>query len=138
MITFHYHPVVTPTGIINRPYAQIHLIHGNRHCNRIMLIDSGADISLISKETGFQLGLTASQTDRIKSLGGAGGGQIPVIYRQIEMQIGGHSFQVEVGWLQNDMPLLILGRRDVFPNFSIEFREFENLVIFRHISDLND
>ncbi|MBI1924441.1 retropepsin-like domain-containing protein [Candidatus Poribacteria bacterium] len=101
-----------------------------------MLIDSGADVSVITKQTGIRLGLTISPTDQMKSLGGTGG-RIPVIYRQIEMQIGPHSFQAEVGWIQNDQPLLILGRRDVFSSFSIEFREFENLVIFRHISELS-
>jgi hypothetical protein len=72
----------------------------------------------------------------VKYLGGAGGGRIPVIYRHVEMQIGAHLFSVEVGWIQNELPLLVLGRRGVFSNFSIEFREFEGVVIFRHISEL--
>ncbi len=136
MVTFHYSSIVTLTGVVKRPCAQLRLLHGGRYCRRIMLIDSGADVSVITKQTGIRLGLTTSPTDQMKSLGGAGG-RIPVIYRRVEMQIGPHSFQAEVGCIQNNQPLLILGRRDVFNSFSIEFREFENLVIFRHISELS-
>ena len=136
MITFHYRSVQTPAGVINRPYALVSLFHGERRCRRIMLIDSGADVSLITRQTGIKLGFTVSPTDEVRHLGGAGGGRIPVIYRQVEMQIGAHLFHAEVGWLQNEQPLLVLGRRGVFNNFSIELREFEGIVIFRHVSEL--
>ena len=136
MITFHYQSAQTPTGVINRPYALVSLLYGERRCRRIMLIDSGADVSLITRQTGIRLGFTVPQADEVRYLGGAGGGRIPVIYRQVEMQIGTNLFSTEVGWIQSEQPLLVLGRRGVFSNFSIEFREFEGVVIFRHISEL--
>jgi hypothetical protein len=40
------------------------------------------------------------------------------------------------GWIQDDTPLSILGRRGVFPHFSVEFREFEWVTAFRHRSEL--
>jgi len=136
MITFHYQLAQTPMRVINRPYALVSLLYGERRCRRIMLIDSGADVSLITRQTGIRLGFTVPQADKVRYLGGAGGGRIPVIYRQVEMQIGAHLFSTEVGWIQSEQPLLVLGRRGVFSNFSIEFREFEGVVIFRHISEL--
>jgi len=45
MITFHYRSMQTPTGVINRPYALVSLFHGEHRCRRIMLIDSGTDVS---------------------------------------------------------------------------------------------
>jgi hypothetical protein len=38
MITFHYRSMQTPTGVINRPYALVSLLHGERRCRRIMLL----------------------------------------------------------------------------------------------------
>jgi hypothetical protein len=101
-----------------------------------MLVDSGADVSLIPQVVGVALGMRVRVAERPTYLRGAGGGRIPVLYRQVRVHIGDHWFRAPVAWVQDESPLLILGRRGVFHQFAVEFRQFEWVTAFRHVSEL--
>lgn len=102
-----------------------------------MLIDSGAEVSVILRVTGMLLGMSRRSGEEVKHIRGAGGGRVPVLYRQVRLTIGDHNVRARVGWIQDGTPLSILGRRDVFRHFSIEFREFDEVTVFRHVSELD-
>jgi len=59
-------------------------------------------------------------------------GEMLIIIKRLELKIGDVIINARVGWsLREDVPFL-LGRMDVFNEFSIEFREREEKVIFKH------
>jgi Aspartyl protease len=101
-----------------------------------MLIDSGADISLISKKTGEELGLQRSDEEETLSAKGIGG-TISYLRRKIIVVIDSHAVAASVAWCQNaEVADLILGRKDIFDAFNIEFRQHENRIIFTPVGDL--
>lgn len=73
-----------------------------------MIIDSGADISIIPYTLGEDLGLHLDMEKRRDA-----------------------RVEARVGWALTDDVPLILGRLDIFRSFVIEFRELEGKIIFR-------
>ncbi|NCP33450.1 MAG: hypothetical protein GW867_25855 [Armatimonadetes bacterium] len=119
-----------------RPTATVTIGYRRRHTIERMLIDSGADVSLLPRAVGAALGRSVDPDEQLSYLRGAGGGRVPVVYRRVRLLIGDHWMRAPVGWVQDGSPLLILGRRGVFPQFAVEFRQFEWVTIFRHVSEL--
>ena len=117
-------------GIVNRPIANVLLIGPLRKVVTEMLIDSGADVSLISYKQGLRLGFKIEKGEDILRLGGISGG-IPVIYRDLEMQIGEVLFKAKIAWSLNEDIPEILGRANVFDVFDIELKQAEKVTIFR-------
>ncbi len=108
--------------------------HGElRNCR--MLIDSGADISLISKKTGKELGLQRSEEEEALTAQGVGG-IVHYLLRKIVVVIDTYAIAISVAWCQNDeITDMILGRKDVFDAFNVEFRQKEQKIIFTPVSD---
>lgn len=104
-----------------------------RNCR--MLIDSGADISLISKKTGEELGLQRSEEEEPLTAQGVGG-VVQYLLRKIVVIIDTYAIATSVAWCQNDeITDMILGRKDVFDAFNVEFRQKEQKIIFTPVSD---
>ncbi len=97
-----------------------------------MLVDSGADISLLPKSVGDELGLEIEHEERIHSIQGLGG-KVPVIYRNLIIKIGKEEFSSKVGWVLIDGFPPILGREIVFNKFHIEFLQDRETVNFYHV-----
>jgi Aspartyl protease len=97
-----------------------------------MLIDSGADISIISTQTGIDLGLTVLPEDYQQAAEGVGGGTITYLTKVIEIEIDNHTLNVPVAWLlDDDFDEMIIGREIVFDIFDIEFKQSDEEIIFR-------
>ena len=97
-----------------------------------MLIDSGADISVITKQTGIDLGLTVHAEDYQQAAEGVGGGTIVYLTKVIEIKIDNHSLNIPVAWLlEDDVEEMIIGREIVFDMFDIEFKQADEEIIFR-------
>jgi hypothetical protein len=95
-----------------------------------MLVDSGADISLISKSAGATLGLLRSEEEDMLTAQGIGG-SVSYLMRRITVEIDGFSVSTGVAWCQNEeITDMILGRKDVCDAFNVEFRQSERRVIF--------
>jgi hypothetical protein len=118
------------------PEYPVTLGNGSIRHDALMLVDSGAELSLIGLEIGKLLGFELA--DREILLGGTGiGGEIQYVNREIDLTIDGHSFKVPVAWLQtdsSDAPLL-LGRAVVFDLFNIEFIQAEERIEFKWRGD---
>ena len=100
-----------------------------------MLIDSGADISLIPFDTGRLLGLSRSD-EEILSFAQGVGGEVSYLLRRICLTIDGHSVSTMVAWCQDEeIEDMIVGRQDVFDAFHIEFRQSERRIIFKPIEN---
>ncbi|MEO8151415.1 MAG: aspartyl protease family protein [Bacteroidia bacterium] len=103
----------------------------NKKLKLKMLVDSGADISLLPLHTGLKLGFRHSPGEAILSASGIGGA-ISYILRNIEFIIDTHSFLAPVAWVQdNNCTDLILGREKVFDLFDITFKQADEEIIFK-------
>ncbi|OCR01996.1 hypothetical protein BCD67_05350 [Oscillatoriales cyanobacterium USR001] len=96
-----------------------------------MLVDSGAELSLITKQLGEDLGLSRTTGERINKAEGVGG-SIEYLLRDIEMELDGHVFTAPVAWAQTDFcEEILLGREVVFDLFDIEFKQADETIIFK-------
>lgn len=96
-----------------------------------MLVDSGADISLINFEFGMLLGFEKSPHEVILEAEGVGG-TVPYLLRKSTIEINGFQFENIFAWLQDEnVDEMILGREIVFDYFDIEFRQAEETIIFK-------
>jgi hypothetical protein len=96
-----------------------------------MVVDSGAEVTLISRELGNLLGFSISSGEPI-STGNGVGGEIEYVNRLVDLTIDEHTFQAPVAWLLTKVtnaPLL-LGREVVFDMFDIKFIQAEERIEF--------
>lgn len=108
-------------GPILRPVAHVVLVNGKNKVPEILYVDSGADVTLISKSIGDLLGLKVRSTDRIEEIKGIGERSVAMIIKKIKIQINNKIIFARISWaLTEDVPLL-LGRIDIFNLFDIVF-----------------
>ncbi len=116
-------------GKVKRPVADVEISKGQNKLTMSFYVDSGADLTLIPKSLGDSLGLESDASD-IKEVQGVGARQIPVVLRKVNLKIGKKELEAEVAWsLIEEVPLL-LGRKDIFDNFEISFKD--NKTTFRY------
>jgi hypothetical protein len=100
-----------------------------------MLVDSGADFSLIPNKLGSQLGYVKSPGETINQAEGVGG-SIDYLLRDVEMAIDSHVILAPMAWLQTDeSEEILLGREVVFDGFDIEFKQTEETIVFKFRGD---
>lgn len=118
--------------VIYRPNAIITIT--NRDISRTydMLIDSGADTSLIPKEMGEKLNLEIVSEEEIETIKGIGG-EIPVVYKNLLLTIGEYTIKAKVGWAMVEGIPPILGREDIFDTFHIEFLQDKKITRFHKL-----
>ena len=121
-------------GQILKPIIPVTIIGAKQSITIHMLLDSGADLSLIPYSVGEAIGLELDMENR-SEVQGIGEGSIPYILSQVKIEIGNVEASVRIGWALIEEIPLILGRLDVFQQFSVEFREFENKIILNHQSE---
>jgi hypothetical protein len=96
-----------------------------------MVVDSGADMSLINYQVGLDLGFTKSVGELGEAATGVGG-EVTYLIRTVEMSIEGKTFNARLAWLQSDLATdNLLGRETVFDMFDIEFKQADEEIIFR-------
>lgn len=96
-----------------------------------MLVDSGADISIIPKFVGEDLGLKIDETDYIDKAEGVNG-TVDYIIKNLSLNIDGHSFKAPVGWvITEEVDDILLGREVVFDIFDVEFKQSKQLILFK-------
>jgi hypothetical protein len=96
-----------------------------------MLVDSGADISVINYQYGLSLGLIKEEHDPCLIAQGIGG-SIDYIMKDIMIEINGYRFKNRFAWLQDpELNEMIIGREIVFDLFDIEFKQADEEIIFK-------
>ncbi len=113
------------------PNYEIKLKHGSIEIEVTVLVDSGAEVSLISLKMGQDLGYTLADSESTL-LAETIGGRVEYVSRNVEMTIDGNTFIAPVAWLQTNTGAeqLLLGREVVFDKFDIEFRQADEQIIF--------
>ena len=114
------------------PKYPIILKRNNIFLEERMLIDSGADISVITKQTGIDLGLNVQDEDYQQSAEGVGGGTILYLTKVIQIEIDSHNLSIPVAWLLDEqVEEMIIGREIVFDMFDVEFKQADEEIIFK-------
>lgn len=99
------------------------------------LVDSGAELSLITKKLGEDLGYNKG-SEEINNKAEGVGGSIEYLLRQVEIQLDGHIFTAPVAWAQSDFcEEILLGREVVFDLFDIEFKQADEMIVFKWRGD---
>jgi len=131
MIEFPFEKRVSKRfGQILKPIIPVRVVGPGRGVNIFMLLDSGADISLIPYSVGETLGLELDMANR-SEVQGIGEGSVPYVLSQVSLEIENVEISVRMGWALIEEIPFILGRLDVFQQFAIEFREFENKILLK-------
>ena len=126
-----FQKVISPKfGHILLPVIPATIIGPKRKLNTFMLLDSGADFSIIPYSAGKTIGLKLDMKSR-SEVHGIGEGSVPYIINRITLQIGNMELSVRIGWALIEEVPFILGRLDIFNKLAIEFREFDNKIILK-------
>lgn len=122
-VTLHSWKPLYPVGISK---------DGQNFYHERMLIDSGADISVISKAFGTYIGLNLADNEKIFEAQDVGGGRLPYVERELLLKIDEWpTLKFPVAWVQDEAyPEMIIGREVVFDAFHIEFRQSEEDIRF--------
>jgi predicted aspartyl protease len=111
-------------GIVYRPIAKVGLKDATgEHFELSMLVDSGADITILSKRIGDIMGLDVEQGEAKVFRGIAG--EIIAYVHKIPLTMNGREVDTRVAFALSEVPNL-LGRLDIFKNFEISFRKEED------------
>jgi hypothetical protein len=108
-------------GAVMRPVARIILVNNDVEVPEHVYVDSGADVTLISKSVGDILGFKINEDDKITEIKGIGERGVPIIIKNAKIRIGEKLINAKIAWsLIEEVPLL-LGREDIFRLFDICF-----------------
>jgi hypothetical protein len=115
-------------GRIRKPIIPVRMIGPKGSLTLFMLLDSGADISMIPYSAGEEIGLEVNMASR-GEVQGIGEGSVPYMVGQVNLEIEKISLSVRVVWALIEEVPFILGRLDLFNALNIEFREYKNKII---------
>lgn len=135
MIKFRYWKETSVLfGEISRPIAEVVYINKEKKVREYPYIDSEADISLIPFSVGDYLGFEVEK-NKIQYISEGGSVKIPVILKNLKMEIGDKEFEVRIAWcLVEEVPPL-LDRKDIFDKFNVNFKEKEEVIEFDLVGD---
>jgi len=131
---FKYFAEPTRSGVVMRPIAQIFLASTRNEWQLFRVyIDSGADISLFTRNDAEYLGLNLNQGEYYPIIG-VGRMLIPDYIHMVKMKIGDTVLNVKAAFADSDEVPRLLGRIGVFPQFKITFCEQDLEIIFEEAS----
>jgi len=131
MIEFPFEKAETESlGQILKPLIRVTITGPECSADALMMLDSGADISMIPYSLGEIIGLKLDMSTR-SEVHGIGEGTVPRVLNQVTLRVGDIEFPARIGWALIEEVPFILGRLDVFSRFAIEFREFENKILLK-------
>lgn len=119
----------TKFGVIYRPYAIISAYSKARKKWQPleMIIDSGADYTLLPKKYAEILGVDLLNNCLVETTLGIGGAETVYQYKHLPIKIGEWKKKIPVGFLErNDIPAL-LGRLECLETLHLTFKNKESV-----------
>ena len=127
---FKYIAEPVRTGVIQRPIASIFVRNIKAEWQAFKVyIDSGADISLFTRNDAEFLGLSLNHGEYHPIIG-VGRILIPAYVHAVKMKIGDSVLDVKAAFADSDEVPRLLGRADVFTHFKITFAEKDLEIVF--------
>lgn len=108
-------------GIIYRPVAQVFLKHTKIEKWRpvTMIVDSGADYTLLPRWFAPALGIDLKKDCRQYSTSGVGGREKIYLFKNLKVKLGKWKREIPVGFLAHDSIPPLLGRQRFLETFAI-------------------
>lgn len=114
-------------GITHRPVAEVYFKHKKEETWRhiTMLIDTGADYTLLPHFLALPLGINLVKDCRLISTQGVGGkSKVYLLKGEIRVKVGDFERKIPLGFLANDFIPPLLGRQGFFETFKVTFEKF--------------
>jgi hypothetical protein len=119
-----------------QPEYRVKIFNDENYVELELLVDSGADITVINYDVGQKLGLSRAPREvALKAYGIVG--SFDYLLRELDFAIDEHKIKVTVAWAQDSDIESLLGREDIFDNFFIEFQGKNRLVKFKFVGNEN-
>jgi hypothetical protein len=125
-LSYFFTRIETPLGVILRPLMPVTLKHSTSDSlDTLMLIDSGADLSMIPKSMAQSIGIDLSSCPT--GVTGGVGGATDVVMSEATLSFGQrkevHEVDIPVQIpTKTDIPSPLLGREPFFRFFDVSFR----------------
>lgn len=105
-----------------RPIIPIEITHNTQSIRYEVLVDSGADTSILPGDIGRAIGIDVESGDRFE-LGGVTGENRTGYFHTVTLKVGGHSYQTKVGFMNNmrEGSFGMVGQKGFFDRFAIKF-----------------
>ena len=123
-LTFAFERVFSPIfGTVHRPVAWIEFFSKstNEWVGVWMIVDSGADYSLLPKYMSSYLGIDLKKDCEHFSTIGIGGKETVHLLKKTKVRLGDWELIVPVGFLERDTVPPLLGRQDFMEKFATLF-----------------
>ncbi len=119
-------------GPVARPVAKVDFWSklSNNWVEIIMLVDTGADYTLLPKFYAEDLGISLEKDCKPYSTFGVGGSETVYVLKSIKAKLGKWGFVMPVGFLERDNIPALLGRQNFLENFKVTF--------FRYTTSFSD
>lgn len=114
-------------GLIRRPIAQVQFYSSKfkKLINISMLVDTGADYTLLPRSTAQALGIDLKRDCKTFSTFGVGGKEkVYVLKHNIEIIIGDIHMKIPLGFLERDDIPPLLGRFQCLESLELSFSKF--------------
>jgi len=95
----------------------------------LVLVDSGAEVSLFTKSDAEMLGISLETGKRV-SIGSASGNRFLAFLHSVIIKIGEEKFKAEIAFSERDDTPRLLGRRSIFSHFFIVFDDKDKNTVF--------
>lgn len=125
-LSYFFTGVQTPLGLIMRPMMPVTFWHSTgERIDTLILIDSGADLSMIPKRIAQSLGIDFESCP--KGVTGGVGGKTNVVMSAISIRFGHgkETYELEIPVqipIKKEIPYPLLGREPFFRFFDVSFR----------------
>lgn len=123
-LTFHYDKDLSPVlGKIYRPIAQVFFFsqNKNRWYESWMIVDTGADYTLLPKYFSERLSINLEKDCKIFKTTGVGGKEKVYFLKRIKARLGRWERDIPVGFLDRDEIPPLLGRHKFLETFEVLF-----------------
>jgi len=126
-LSYGFVEFTTPKGLLQRPLIPVTIEYpGHGSLDTSMIVDSGADLSMIEREFAAGLGIQVENLPRSKTDGAIGSGQVAEAEVMITISQREHVFEITMPIqipLRYGYPRIpLLGREPIFKIFDVSFR----------------
>ena len=114
-------------GKVHRPIAEVFFKHAKKEVWQpvIMIIDTGADYTMLPLFLTEPLGIDLKHDCRIIETQGVGGkSKVFLTNNKIKVRIGRSERKIPLGFLSHDYIPPLLGRQEFFETFKVTFKKF--------------
>lgn len=110
-------------GPVARPVAKVDFWSrfSNNWVEVLMLVDSGADYSLLPKFYAEDFGVNLEKDCKAYTTFGIGGAETVYVLKRMKVQLGTWKFSIPVGFLERDNIPPLLGRQNFLEDFKVVF-----------------